>query len=93
VKDSQVKGDFVSRQRNVKNILFMNLEKVLLPRLHIKLGLMKNFVEALDKGVEVFIYLRRKFPNLSEDKFKHGIFVGPQIGKLYLMTIWKVREL
>jgi hypothetical protein len=82
VKVWQAREYFVPRKPNIKNILFMNPEKVFLPRIHIRLGLMRNFVETLDKIVEGFIYLRSKFPNLSDDKVKEGIFVGPQIGRV-----------
>ncbi|GBO45492.1 hypothetical protein AVEN_180194-1 [Araneus ventricosus] len=37
-------------------------EKILLPQLHIRLGLMKNFVKAMDCGGSGFQYLRLKFP-------------------------------
>ena len=37
----------------------------------------------MDKAEETFLYLREKFPHLSEAKIKEGIFVGPQIHKLY----------
>ena len=48
------------------------MNKVLLPPLHIKLGLMKNFVKALHKNAAAF-------QHLSTAKLKEGIFVGPQI--------------
>jgi hypothetical protein len=57
-------------------------KKVLLPPLHINLGLMKQFVKALPKEGECFKYLCKKFPGLSDAKFKEGIFVGPDIRKL-----------
>ncbi|GBN78957.1 hypothetical protein AVEN_85549-1 [Araneus ventricosus] len=57
-------------------------EKIILPPLHIKLGLMKNFVKAMDCGGSGFQYLRLKFPKVSEAKIKEGIFVGPQIRQL-----------
>ncbi|GBO43732.1 hypothetical protein AVEN_79381-1 [Araneus ventricosus] len=57
-------------------------EKILLPSLHIKLGLMKNFVKAMDCGGNGFQYLRLKFPKVSETKIKEGIFVGPQFRQL-----------
>ena len=41
--------------------------------MHLKLGLMKNFVKA------AFTYLWEKFPRLSEAKLKEGIFIAPQI--------------
>jgi len=37
----------------------------------------------MDKESEGFGYLRQKFSKLSEAKMKEGIFVGPQIKKLF----------
>lgn len=68
-----------------KNILRKNLvdpKNILLPPLHIKLGLMKQFVKALPKDRHCFKYLCQKFPNLSEAKLKEGVFVGPDIRKM-----------
>lgn len=67
------------------NIVHENLiqrEDVLLPPLHIKLGLMKQFTKALSKEGDCFKYLTAKFPRISSEKLKEGIFVGPQIRKL-----------
>ena len=44
---------------------------------------MKNFVKAMNKTGEAFLYLCKKFPRLSAAKIKKGVFVGPQIGKLF----------
>ena len=57
-------------------------EKIMLPPLHIKLGLIKQFVKAMDKNGGCFKYLCRFFPELSLEKLKAGIFDGPQIRKL-----------
>ena len=54
----------------------------MLPPLHIKLGLMKQFVKALDKNRGYFKYLCRFFPGLSLEKLNAGIFDGQQIRKL-----------
>jgi hypothetical protein len=51
----------------------MNPKNVLLPPLHIKQGLVKNFVKALDKSGEGFPCLRSKFSNLHHTKVKQGI--------------------
>jgi hypothetical protein len=51
----------------------------LLPSMHLKLGLMKNFVKAMNQEKAAFTYLWEKFPRLSEAKLKEGIFIGPQI--------------
>lgn len=67
----QVCGDFkVPRQ------------KVLLPPLHIKLVLMKQFLKSLPRDGDCFKYLLAKFPGLSEAKIKEGVFVGPDIRRL-----------
>ena len=50
--------------------------------MHIKLGLMKQYVKSLDKSGKCFSYITRKFPALSSEKIKAGIFDGPQIRRL-----------
>ena len=39
-----------------------------------KLGIVQNFVKAMDKNGEGFRFLKRKFPKLSEAKIKEGVF-------------------
>jgi hypothetical protein len=43
---------------------------------------MKNFVKAMDRDGQGFLYLQRKFPRISDTKIKVGIFIGPQIKEL-----------
>ncbi|GBO05250.1 hypothetical protein AVEN_201922-1 [Araneus ventricosus] len=50
--------------KNEKNEPLSASEKIILPPLHIKLGLMKNFVKAMDCGGSGFQYLRLKFPKI-----------------------------
>jgi hypothetical protein len=57
--------------------------KVYLPPLHIKLSLIKIFVQAVDKESEGFGYLKQKIPKINEAKMKEGIFIGPQIKQLF----------
>ena len=52
---------------------------ILLPPLHIKLGLMKSFAKAMDRNGTTFLYLRQKFPLLSDAKIREGVFTGPDI--------------
>ena len=47
--------------------------------MHLKFGLMKHFVKAMNQEEASFTYLWEKFPRLSEAKLKEGIFIGPQI--------------
>lgn len=74
--------DFVIGEKNVKWEPLVEQEKILMPPLHIKLGLIKQFVKALDPDSAAFKHLEVVFPKLSEAKIKAGVFVGPQIKKL-----------
>ncbi|XP_076053032.1 uncharacterized protein LOC143032339 [Oratosquilla oratoria] len=83
-----VRQEWPPRQRlepgshNVQARSLVEPNKVLLPSLHIKLGLMKNFVKAMDKDGMGFTFLQLKFPRISLEKLKAGIFDGPQIREL-----------
>lgn len=74
--------NFTVGQDNVEFNPLVKKDKIILPALHIKLGLFKNFVKALQKDGDLFQYLKTVFPNLSDVKIKEGVFVGPQIKKL-----------
>ena len=69
-------------QKIITNPALVESSKVILPPLHIKLGLMKQFVKALDKQGLCFKYISEKFPHLSAEKVKEGVFIGPQIRML-----------
>ena len=69
----------VPGEHSLKENPLVDMNKVLLPPLHIKLGLMKNFVKALHKNGAAFQHLSTVFPGLSAAKLKEGIFVRPQI--------------
>ena len=74
--------EFIVGAQNVKYNPLIPQDKVLMPPLHIKLGLIKQFVKALDPNSEALKHLLAVFPKLSEGKVKGGIFVGPQVRKL-----------
>jgi len=88
--DSQhyVKKKWEARKRavigknNIKYNPIVKKENIILPPLHIKLGLVKNFVKALNKESTAFTYLISLFPALSYAKIKEGVFAGPEIKKL-----------
>ena len=67
---------------NVKADSLVNPRNILLPPLQIKLGLMKNFVKALDKDGQSFRFLQTKFPYVSDAKLLAGVFDGLQIREL-----------
>ena len=70
---------FVPGEHSLKENPLVDMNKVLLPPLHIKLGLMNNFVKALHKNGAAFQHLSAVFQGLSAAKLKEGILVGPQI--------------
>ena len=67
---------------NVIHNPIVSRDKIMFPPLHIRLGLMKQFVKALSLDSECFQYLLRNFTGLSYEKIKAGVFDGPQIGTL-----------
>ena len=85
-KDWGSRSTFVPGEHSLKENPLVDMNKVLLPPLHIKLGLMKNFVKALHKNGAAFQYSPTVFPGLSAAKLKEGIFVGPQIREVLKNT-------
>ncbi|KYN29160.1 hypothetical protein ALC57_01407 [Trachymyrmex cornetzi] len=81
-KDWSLREKLEIGSHNISQQPLIDRNNVLLPPLHIKLGLMKQFVKALDRESNCFRYLQQQFPSLSEAKIKEGIFVGPDIRKL-----------
>ena len=85
--------EWLSRQNsksglhNVQSNPLVELNKILLPTLHIKLGVMK-FVKAIDKEGRGFVFLRNKFPRVNMEKLQTGIFDGPQIRELVIDPIF-----
>ena len=67
---------------NVMHVPLVNPKNIFLPPLHIKLGLIKNFVKAMDHLSEGFKHICELFRNKTEAKLKQGVFIGPEIRKL-----------
>ena len=81
-KDWLVREELVVGENNVINEPLVDRDSILLPPLHIKLGLMKQFVKVLDRNGDCFRYIRSRFPGTSYEKVRAGIFDGPQIRTL-----------
>ena len=81
-KEWPLRKDMVVGEQNVVNECLVDRVKIILPPLHFKLGLMKQFVKALNKEGLCFGYISSKFPGLSTEKLKAGIFDSPQIRQL-----------
>ena len=81
-KEWPKRSTLIAGTKNVKYTPLVEASKILFPPLHIKLGLMKNFVKAMNQDGAAFKYICTKFHVLSQAKLKEGIFVGPQINQL-----------
>ena len=57
----------------------INSKNVYLPPLHIRLGLMNNFVKAMYQNSTGFMYMKNKFPRISDAKIKEWVLSGPHI--------------
>jgi hypothetical protein len=67
---------------NINHEELIPIHKVLLPPLHITLGLFKQLVKAMFKfRSAAYEAIRNMFPELSDAKVQGGIFTGPQIRK------------
>ena len=83
-KEWPTRNSYAPEVKNIPHTPLVNPEKVLMRPLHIKLGLMKNFVKAMaEQNSNGFKFLCKKFPKLSQAKLKEGIFVGPQIREVF----------
>jgi len=94
-KDWPKRKSNVTGTKNVCQTPIVDSSKIILPPLHIKLGLMKNFVKALNKSGEEFKHLQNLFPTISFAKLNEGIFIGPDIRKVITdsLFIGKLGEL
>ena len=71
---------------NVQSYPLVEAYRTLLPLLHIKLEVMKNFVKAMDWEGSGFAFLK-KFPRISMEKLKACIFDGSQIRELVVTEV------
>ena len=77
-----MRSELISGSLNVLAPPLVERSKIVFPPLHIILGIMKQFLMALEKDGNCFKYICKKFPVLTIKKLKAGIFDGPQIQKL-----------
>jgi len=60
---------------NMKQTPLVELKKVLLPPLHIRLGLINQFVKKLNPESKAFKHIQELFPKLSQAKVNGRVFV------------------
>lgn len=68
----ETRQEFLLNVANVVHVPLVPKEKILLPPLHIKLGIVKNFLKTLDHQKPAFKWYRKCFPGLSSDKLNEG---------------------
>ena len=61
---------------------YLDTSKVILPPLHIKLGLMKQYVKALNNEGVCLKYVKEKLHKANAEKVNEGAFIRPQIREL-----------
>ena len=73
------RGQLIPGMHNIFHQALVPRENILLPSLHVKLGLLKQFVKALVLNSADLHQTRKMFPHLSDAKVKGGIFTGPHL--------------
>ena len=81
-KDWPMRDTLEAGMPNIIKDPIVSRDKIIFPPLHIKLGLMKQFVKALETEGECFQHIITAIPGLSFEKIKAGVFDGPQIRTL-----------
>lgn len=84
------KGEAVDpkNQESRINPSLVNLEKILLPPLHIKLGVFGQFIKSLVPTTgkagnpNAITFLKNFFPKKTSEKILNGVFTGPEIRRL-----------
>ena len=95
--DWPLRESFTQGYRNILHPALVDRSNVILPPLHIELGLMKQFVKALNREGVCFKYIQEKFPYMNVKKVKEGVFIRSQIRKLtkgtqFLSTMTDVKK-
>ena len=75
-KDWLVRNELIPGSLNVLAPALMKCSKIVFPPLYIKLGILKQFVKALEEDGDCFKYIGMKFAGLTIEKLKAGIFDG-----------------
>ena len=77
-----MRNELIPGSLNALTPPLMERSKIVFPPLHIKLGIMKQFVKALEKDGDCFKNICMKFSGLTIQKLKAGIFDRPHIRTL-----------
>ena len=78
-KGWSAREDLAVGDKNIINEPLVGRDRIILPPLHIKLGLMKHLVKALDKHGDCFNYFVKKLPGLSMEKMKQEFLMDHKL--------------
>lgn len=81
--------DFIKTKFNVINEPLVNKNNVIIPPLHIKLGLMSSLIKTIKTNQNAINELAKLFPRTSRAKLENGVFTGPQITKIIKSQAFK----
>lgn len=70
---SEPRGAPVVGKHNILYQPLVDSRKIIIPPLHVKLGIVKNFIKALDRDGDAFARLRQIFPGITPAKLNEGI--------------------
>ena len=75
------RDEFIVGQHSVENPPLILSKDIILPVLHLKLGIFKQFIKYLKNDAAISI-VGEMFPRTSTQKVTAGIFTGPQVDKI-----------
>lgn len=91
VKDNwPVRMNYTKGSHNIVQERLVETDKIIFPPLHIKLGLIKQFIKTLPTDSDAMYHLKIMFPKLSSEKVKSGIFIGTDIDKILKNEAFKL---
>lgn len=74
--------NMIPGQQNVIEIALVPKEAIIIPPLHLKLGIVKQFIKAIPKDEQTFQTFWAMFPKISDAKLQEGVLTGPDIGRM-----------
>lgn len=77
-----LRADYTVGSENIMNEPLVNRDQILIPPLHIKLGIMTQFIKTLAPESAAMKFILDFYPKISNAKKLAGIFVGPDIRRL-----------
>lgn len=78
----ELREDYRPGDKTTLRESLVNKKNIILPPLHIMLGLYSSFIKSVQNNEDLFEYLQSLMPHVSKAKHIDGILVGPDVRKL-----------